>query len=81
MKVESVCCLRRQVLSLSAHGRITGLVLFCLAPALVGILMLIAPAHMKVMFTDPIGIRITIVMVTLQMIGFYAMRRIVDIEI
>ena len=50
--------LRRQVRALSAHGRITGTVLFCLAPALTGVLMLIAPAHMKILFTDPIGVRI-----------------------
>jgi len=73
--------LRRQVRALSAHGRITGTVLFCLAPALTGVLMLLAPAHMKVMFVDPIGVWITMVVVVLQMIGFYAMRRIVDIEI
>jgi tight adherence protein B len=73
--------LRRQVRSLSAHGRITGLVLFCLAPALTGLLMLIAPQHMKVLFTDPIGVRIVMIVVVLQAIGFYAMRRIVDIEI
>ena len=41
----------------------------------------VAPAHMKVMFIDPIGVWITIVVVVLQMVGFYAMRRIVDIEI
>ena len=73
--------LRRQVRALSAHGRITGLVLFCLAPALTGMLMLIAPSHMKVLFTDPIGVRIVIGVLTLQAIGFYAMRRIIDIEI
>jgi tight adherence protein B len=73
--------LRRQVRALSAHGRITGLVLFCLAPVLTAILMLIAPAHMSVLFTDPIGVRIVIMVVVLQIIGFYAVRRIIDIEI
>ena len=52
--------LRRQVRALSAHGRITGLVLFCLPPVLTGLLMLIAPSHMSILFTDPIGVRIVI---------------------
>jgi tight adherence protein B len=73
--------LRRQVRSLSAHGRITGLVLFCLAPALAGFLMLIAPGHMSLLFTDPIGKMIVMIVIGLQAIGFYAMRRIIDIEI
>lgn len=73
--------LRRQVRALSAHGRITGTVLFCLAPAITGLLMLIAPTHMSILFTDPIGVRMIIIVLTLQVVGFYAMRRIIDIEI
>ena len=73
--------LRRQVRAMSAHGRITGTVLFCLAPAITGLLMLIAPAHMSILFTDPIGVRIVAIVVVLQIFGFYAMRRIIDIEI
>jgi tight adherence protein B len=73
--------LRRQVRALSAHGRITGLVLFCLPPVLTALLMLIAPSHMSILFTDPIGVRIVIIIVGLQIVGFYAMRRIIDIEI
>ena len=73
--------LRREVRSLSAHGRITGTVLFCLAPALTLMLFLIAPTHIAVLFTDPIGINMVVVCAVLQVIGFYAMRRIIDIEI
>jgi tight adherence protein B len=73
--------LRRQVRALSAHGRITGTVLFCLAPALSGLLMLIAPSHMSLLFTDPLGVRIVMIVLTMQAIGFLIMRRIIDIEI
>ena len=73
--------LRREVRSLSAHGRITGAVLFCLAPAITLLLFLIAPQHIGVLFTDPIGINMVVVCLVLQVIGFYAMRRIIDIEI
>ena len=73
--------LRREVRSLSAHGRITGTVLFCLAPAIMGVLFLIAPQHISKLFTDPIGIWMVSICVVLQAIGLYAMRRIIDIEI
>lgn len=73
--------LRREVKSLSAHGRITGTVLFCLAPAIAGLLFIVAPQHISLLFTDPLGIRMVMICVVLQVIGFYAMRRIIDIEI
>jgi tight adherence protein B len=73
--------LRREVRSLSAHGRITGAVLFCLAPAITLLLFLIAPQHIGILFSDPIGINMVVVCTVLQIIGFYAMRRIIDIEI
>jgi tight adherence protein B len=73
--------LRREVRSLSAHGRITGAVLFSLAPVITGLLFIIAPQHIGMLFTDPIGIWMVSVCLVLQVIGFYAMRRIIDIEI
>lgn len=73
--------LKRQVRVLSAHGRITGTVLACLPFAIGGLLFLIAPAHLMVLFTDPLGIRMLAVAAVLQVIGFIAMRRIVNIEV
>ena len=73
--------LKRQVRVLSAHGRITGWVLGCLPFAIGGILFVIAPDHISKLFTDPLGIRMVIVVAVLQVIGFAAMRRIVNIEI
>ena len=46
---------RREVRTLSAHGRITGLVLMCLTPALAAILFFLAPAHMMLLISDPLG--------------------------
>ena len=73
--------LKRQVRVLSAHGRITGWILAALPLALGGILFLIAPAHISLLVTDPIGLRMVMVVAVLQVIGFLVMRRIVDIEI
>ena len=73
--------LRRQVRAMSAHGRITGWVLGSLPFAIAGLLFLIAPDHIMKLFTDPLGQRMVAVVGVLQVIGFYAMSRIIDIEI
>jgi tight adherence protein B len=73
--------LRRQVRTLSAHGRITGAVLAGLPVALAGLMFLVAPDHIKVLFTDPLGIRMVGAAIVLQVIGFTVMQRIVNIEI
>jgi tight adherence protein B len=73
--------LKREVRTLSAHGRFTGWVLGLLPPALTGILFALAPAHISKLFTDPIGIRMVCVALVLQVIGVLIMRRIINIEI
>jgi tight adherence protein B len=73
--------LKRQVRVMSAHGRITGMVLGGLPIVIGGLLFLIAPEHITKLFTDPLGIRMLVVVGVLQVFGFFAMRRIVDIEI
>ena len=73
--------LKRQVRSLSAHGRITGWVLAALPIALGALMFGIAPEHMGLLFTDPLGVRMIVGAGVLQVIGFIAMQRIVNIEI
>jgi tight adherence protein B len=72
---------KRQVRTVSAHGRITGWVLAFLAPTLAAILVLIAPEHMALMIQDPLGIQMIIGAMALQIIGVIAIRRIINIEV
>ena len=72
---------KRQVRTVSAHGRITGWVLSFLAPTLALVLILIAPAHMKLMIEDPLGVQMIIGAMVLQIIGVIAIRRIINIEV
>ena len=72
---------RREVRTLSAHGRITGWVLGLLAPVLAIILVLLAPQHMALLITDPLGRLMIGVAVFLQIVGVITIRRIIDIEI
>jgi len=71
---------KRQVRVTSAHGRITGWVLSMMPPALFLMMMLVAPEHMNMFVRDPLGIRLILVALALQVIGTLAIRRIVNVE-
>jgi tight adherence protein B len=71
---------KRQVRVASAHGRITGWVLAMMPLTLALILVLIAPAHMRDFVRDPLGLRMIIAALVLQVIGVVAIRRIINVE-
>jgi tight adherence protein B len=71
---------KRQVQTISAHGRITGFVLGFLPPTVALILFIIAPEHMHLLVSDPIGVDMVIAAVVMQVIGVLIIRRIVDVE-
>jgi tight adherence protein B len=51
-------------------------------PIVLGALMFVlAPEHIGLLFTDPLGVRMIVGAGVLQVIGFIAMQRIVNIEI
>jgi tight adherence protein B len=72
--------IRRQVRSLSAHGRFTGWTLASLPPTLAVILFLIAPTHLRLLVDDPLGRQLLAGAVGLQIVGMLAIRRIVSVE-
>jgi tight adherence protein B len=71
---------KRQVRVVSAHGRITGMVLGFLPPIVAIVLFVLNPKHMRLLIDDPIGVHMVMVGVVLQVIGVIAIRRIVDVE-
>lgn len=71
---------RRQVRAVTAHARITGWVLVGLPPVTALLLLLIAPEHLKVLVEDPVGIRMVVFAVVLQVLGSLVIRRLVQIE-
>lgn len=72
---------KRQVKTLSAHGRMTAAVLGGLAPALAVMMMFVAPQHLIAMFTDPLGQAMIGGALVLQVVGVFVMRRIIAIEV
>lgn len=85
--LENICSVirdrfkvKRQVRVVTAHARITGAVLAGMPPFAALALFFISPSHMKTLWTDPLGIRLVLIAVVLQILGALIIRRIVDIE-
>jgi tight adherence protein B len=72
---------KRQVRAVSAHGRITGWVLAFLAPAIAGVLLVVAPDHILMLVRDSLGIQMVVGALVLQIVGVALVRKIVDIEV
>jgi tight adherence protein B len=70
---------KRQVRVLTAHGRITGWILAGYPPALAAAMFVIAPQHMSLLITDPLGVQMIIGGLTLQIIGTLIIRKLVNI--
>jgi len=72
--------IKREVRVRSAHGRISAFVLAGLPPTLAVFMLSSSPENMQVLITDPLGIKLAVVAVTLQVIGMLVVRKLVDIE-
>jgi tight adherence protein B len=71
---------KRQVRVVSAHGRITGVVLGFLPPAVASVIFVISPEHIRLLVEDQLGIYMLVTGIVLQIIGVLIIRRIVDVE-
>ena len=73
--------LRREVRALTAEGRISALILGLLPVGLGLIMYSINPEYVKVLFHDSLGQGLLIGATVLAIIGFYWMKKTIDIEI
>jgi tight adherence protein B len=73
--------LKNQVKVLTSQGRLSGIIISLLAPALAFIIYMMNPEFMVVLVKEPLGIVMLVVAVILQIIGVVFIRRIVDIDI
>lgn len=72
--------IKSDIRTLTAQGRISGLIIGSLPLFLGGVLMVINSEYMSVMFTHPLGRTMLIVAVVMEIIGFTFIRKIVDIK-
>lgn len=71
---------KRQVRVVTAHARLSGFILMLLPVACALIMLVIAPAHMQILWTHPTGIKMALGAIVLQIVGVLSIRRIVNIE-
>jgi tight adherence protein B len=71
---------KRQIRVISAHGRITGWILVCVPPALGLVLFSINPETRELMFYDPLGQRMIVGALVLEVIGAFVIRKIINVE-
>ncbi|MBS1820247.1 MAG: type II secretion system F family protein [Acidobacteria bacterium] len=72
--------IRQEVRTRSAHGRVTAWVLASMPPVLAVLMTLSNPSHMAVMIADPLGVKMVMAGVAMQLVGMLLVRKIVDIQ-
>lgn len=73
--------LMRQVKALSAEGRLSGNILSLMAPALLGVLMLVSPGYISPLFDHPLGRMMLMVGGAFQALGMLVIRRLVRVRV
>lgn len=73
--------IKGEIRTITAQGKISGIIISILPPALGVVLYVINPEHIKVLFTDPIGLVMIGLSVGMELMGIYFIKRIVKIEV
>ena len=71
---------KRQIRVVSAHARMTGWVLVGVPPALAFVVSLINPEHLATMTGSPLGVRLIMAAIVLQLTGTLIIRKMIQIE-
>lgn len=71
----------RQVRVYTAQGRLTMMLLMGLPPIIVVVMLTTNPAFIKPLFADPIGHTLVVAGIVLQTIGYFVIRKIIQIQV
>jgi len=71
----------RQVRVYTAQGRLTMMLLMGLPPVIVVTMLITSPAFIKPLFADPIGHVLVVAGVVLQTLGYFVIRKIIQIHV
>ena len=72
---------RRELQALTAEGRLSAIVLSAVSPLLLFVIWLVQPSYLHPLFHEAIGIAGLIGAVALEVVGWFWLRKIVDIEV
>lgn len=73
--------IQRQVRVFTAQGRLTMLLLMLLPPIIVTTMLIMNPGFIRPLFTDPIGHALIVGGISLQTVGYFVIRRIIQIQV
>ena len=71
----------RQVRVYTAQGRLTMMLLMGLPPVIVITMLLMSPAFIRPLFADPIGHFLVVAGIVLQTMGYFVIRKIIQIQV
>jgi tight adherence protein B len=72
--------LRREIRIHTAQGRLSGVILILLPIALAIMIQILNKEYLKILYDDPIGLYMILVVIVLQIIGIYFIKRIVRLK-
>jgi tight adherence protein B len=73
--------IKGEIRTITAQGRISGMIIAILPPGIGVILFFINPEHMKLLFTDRMGLIMVSISIVMELIGIYFIKKIVQIEV
>jgi tight adherence protein B len=73
--------IQRQVRVFTAQGRLTMMLLMALPPIIVITMLLMSPGFIRPLFSDPIGHSLIVAGITLQTIGYFVIRKVIQIQV
>ena len=71
----------RQVRVYTAQGRLTMLLLMGLPPVIVVVMLMTSPMFIRPLFADPIGHTLVVSGIVLQTVGYFVIRKIIQIQV
>ena len=73
--------MKGEIKTLTAQGRMSGMVIALLPLGLAGIMLMISPDQVKLLVSEPIGLLMIGVAVVMEMLGIIFVKKIVNIEV
>lgn len=71
----------RQVRVYTAQGRLTMMLLMGLPPVIVVVMLITNPSFIRPLFADPIGHTLVVAGIVLQTVGYFVIRKIIQIQV
>ncbi len=73
--------MQKKIEALTAQGMMQGVIITLVPFALIAVFLFVDPNYIMPLFTKPLGWFVLFIMLALQIIGGYSMKRIVTIEV